>query len=96
MKKNLQKEYDKELEENRIKLNKELRISESKDIENEEYDRVWENVNDWKKKNGAYSQDINLILNPELGDEEPELKKQTKETKDKTKKKKGKKNAKEA
>jgi len=36
MKKNLQKEYDRELEENRIKLNKELRDSESKDIENEE------------------------------------------------------------
>jgi len=56
---------------------------------------VWESVNKWKKQNGAYSQDINLILNPELGDEEPEQKKVAKDSKDKTKKKKGKKNAKE-
>lgn len=41
-KKLIQKEYEKDLEDMRIKLNKELRDSETKDIENEEYDRVWD------------------------------------------------------
>jgi len=89
----LQKEHEKDLDMMRLKLNKELRESDSKDIYNEEYDKNWKEILKYKSEHGG---DFNLdkALNPEAEKEETDPKKVNKNEKDKNNKAKKKKKSK--
>lgn len=53
MRKIVQSQYEKDLEDQRERLEKELRESEIKDLENQEYDKIFEMALYYKQNNGS-------------------------------------------